>query len=163
MCLYSYNSICQKFFGCVNLFCSEKLTAKNKKMKRGSSQAIGVVSKRIRHEPKDSTDLIPSEASTSFVQPSPRTRSLYEQCFEFTHIGAIKYGNCIDCGKNSKGEFNVSYKMTGHCTSSLKAHPDKKHPEFQKIFGAKDVKKNANQTKLKLEEFFKVKKNFLIA
>ena len=95
---------------------------------------------------------------SSTVEPSPR-KSLYEEFFEFAYEKGVKYGQCLNCGKDSKGKFIVRYKMSGHNTSSLRTHLKSKHIEiFQKLFECKESeKKKDDQPKINLSNFFKVR------
>lgn len=89
--------------------------------------------------------------------PSPRTRSLYVDYFQISYVNNIKYGFCLKCGKNEKGEFKVGFKMTGHNTKSLRTHLQKIHSDIYKELSDTPVS-SKNKTdpirKTKLQEFF---------
>lgn len=129
----------------------------------------------MKRQKEDQDDNIPKKARTeimcqenpgpsmlqipnSTTDDSPSRKSIYEEFFQFNYENGVKYGNCIKCGKNSKGIWIVRYKMSGHNTSSLRTHLKNKHVEsFNKLSTRKESDKpQGNRAKVNFANFFKV-------
>ena len=85
----------------------------------------------------------PKTVSENIVSPkisSPKGRSLYASYYEIMYIENIKYGFCLTCGKNDKGEFKIGFKITGHNTKSLRTHLQKCHVNIYRV-----IIKNGNK------------------
>lgn len=128
-------------------------------MKRLGEKNVGGISKKSKKTSDEQTSIVDFGESTSM---SSKGKSVYETYFEMTYMDGIKYGNCIDCGKNAVGKLKVSYKMGDHNTSSLRDHLKSKHPDnFKKLLEAQGLIDRQNTEKkdvrnLKLEDFFQV-------